>query len=134
MSKDEYLQAQCRQHGIDPTSKTNVKKGKDWGKIFDRPKVQPAGLYKPPVTDNVAKVHMAKTRHNRDSANFMHYSCTNLACVLGIIDAVPDAIVTRLFLHDEDAHQALALEMLQALEKRFAMLHAIDVSKIYRPL
>ena len=51
-------------------------------------------------------------------------------CVLGIIDAVSDAIVTHTFPDDKDTSQASALEMLQALEKRFAMLRATGVVKI----
>ena len=51
-------------------------------------------------------------------------------CVLDIINAVLDAIVTHLFPDNEDANQASALEMLQALEKRFATLCATNVVKI----
>ena len=107
-----------------------MKLSKEVGKIFERPKVKPVGLYEAPETDNGAKVHIAESKHNRASANFTHYSHTNLACVLDIIDAVPDAIVTHISPDDEDTHQALALEMLQALEKCFALLCATDISKI----
>ena len=64
------------------------------------------------------------------SANYTHFSHTNLACVLDIIDAVSDAIVAHLFPDEEDITQALALEILQALKTRFATLRAINVSKI----
>ena len=37
MSEEEYPLAQCRQHGIDPTSKAKVKLGKETGKIFKCP-------------------------------------------------------------------------------------------------
>jgi hypothetical protein len=130
MSAEEYLLSQCRQHGIDPNSKVKVKLGKETGKIFARPIVKPAGIYEAPETDNVAKVHIAESKHNRASANFTHYSHTNLACVLDILDAVPVALVTHIYPDEDDAHQASALEMLQALEKRFATLRATDVSKI----
>ena len=96
MSEEEYLMAQCRHHGIDPTSKARVKLGKEMGKIFKRPRVKPVGLYDAPGTNNVAKVHIVESKHNKASANFTHYSHTNLSCVLDIIDAVPDAIVTHI--------------------------------------
>ena len=54
IAKEDYLLAQCRQHGIDPNSKAKVKSGKEAGKIFDRPKVRPAGIFEPPETENVA--------------------------------------------------------------------------------
>ena len=43
MTEDEYLLAQCRQHGYDSNSKDKVVLGKKERKIFDRPKVKPAG-------------------------------------------------------------------------------------------
>ena len=46
----------------------------------------------------------------------MHYSHTNFACVLDIINAVPDALVTHIYPDEDDVHQSLALKMLQALE------------------
>ena len=61
---------------------------------------------------------------------YMHYAHTNLVCVLDIINAVPGAIVVHLFPDDEHAYQALALEILQALEKGFATLCATDIVKI----
>ena len=96
MIEDEYRLAQCHQHGIDPNSKTNVEKGKDTGKLFDCPEVTPMGIFVPPETESVVKIHNAETKHNKASANFTHYAHTNLACVLDIIDAVPDAIVAEL--------------------------------------
>ena len=124
MTKDEYLLAQCRQHGYDPNSTADVHLGKDAGHVFDRPKVQPAGLYEPPETDNVARVHIAESKDNKASANKTHFAHTNLACVL------PDAIITHLFPDNEHTTQASALKILQALEKRFATLCATDVVKI----
>ena len=101
MSEDEYLLAQCRQHGYDPNSPAEVQLGKDTGHIFDRPEVKPAGLYVAPVTNSVTKVHIKESKHNRTSANFTQYSHRNLACVL----------VTHIYPDEDDAHQASALEI-----------------------
>ena len=65
MTEDEYLLAQCRQHGYDPNSKARVKLGEDAGKIFNRPKVQPAGIFEPPATKSVAQIPNAETKHNK---------------------------------------------------------------------
>ena len=104
MTEDEYLLAQCCQHGIDPNSKANLKKGKDAEKIFDCPEVTPAGIFEPPETESITKIHNAKTKHNKASANFTHYAHTNLTCVLDIIDATADAIVTHLFPDNKDTN------------------------------
>ena len=93
MTEDEYLLAQCRQHGYD-NSKAKVKLGKDAGHIFDCPEVTTAGIFEPPETESVAKIHNVETKRNKASANFTHYAHTNLVCVLDIIDAVPDAMLT----------------------------------------
>ena len=55
---------------------------------------------------------------------------TPILSVLDIIDVVPNAIVSHLFLDDEHANQALALEILEALKKCFATLRATDIVKI----
>ena len=78
----------------------------------------------------MVKVHIEESKHNKASANFTHFSHTKLAYVLDIIDAAPDALLTHIYPDEEDAHQASALEMLQALEKRCATLRATVVSKI----
>ena len=128
MTEDEYLLAQCCQHyGYDPNAKAEVKLGKETGNIFDCSEVQTAGLYKPPETNNVAQIHSTETKHNKPSTNYTHYAHTNLACVLDIIEAVLGVIISHLFPDDEHTNQASALE---ALEKRFATLHATDVVKI----
>ena len=131
MSKDEYLLAQCRQHGIDPNSTEEVKLGKEVDKNFDCPKVTLPGIFEPPDIKSAALIHNAETKHNKASANYTHYAPGNLVCVLDIIDAVPDAIIAHLFFDHEHANQASALEMLQALEKRFATLCATDVTAIF---
>ena len=77
-------------------------------------------MFEAPAINSIAKVHIKESKHNKASANLTHYSHTNLACILDIIDAVPDALVTHIYPDEEDAHQASALEMLQALEKHFA--------------
>ena len=130
MSEKEYILAQCRNHGIDPNSIAKVKSGKDAGKIYDCHKVKPAGIFEPPVIKSVAQIHNSETKHNKASTNYMHYAHTNFARVLDIIDTVPDAIVAHLFRDDEHANQVLALEILQAIEKNFATLHATNVIKI----
>lgn len=109
MTEDEYLLAQCRQHGYDPNSPEEVKLGKDAGKIFDNPTVTPASIFEPPVTESVAQIHNAETKHNKASTNYTHYAHNNLVCVLNVIDAIPDAIVVHLFPDDEHANQTLAL-------------------------
>ena len=130
MTEDEYLLAQCRQHGYDHNSPAKVKLGEDAGNIFDRSKVTLSDIFEPPVTKSVVQIHNTNTKHNKASANFMHYAHTNLVCVLDIIDAVPDIIVAHLFPDNDHANQTLALEMLQALKKHFTMLCATDVIKI----
>ena len=79
---------------------------------------------------SVAKINIAKAKHNKASANYMHFAHINLACVLDIIDATPNAIVSHLFPDDEYANQVFTLEFLQALETRFATLWATDIVKI----
>ena len=119
MSEEEYLLTQCRQHGIDPNSKAKVKSGNDVGKIFNHPKVKPAGIFEPPVTKSVAQIHNAETKHNKVFTNFTKYAHTNLARVLDIISVVPGDFVAHFFPDDEHANQASTLEILQALKKHF---------------
>ena len=95
------------------------------------PKVQPASLYEPPETDDLVKVHIAESKHSKASANYTHFAHTNLACVLDIIDTVPDTIVAHLYLDDKDIAQALALKMLQALDKCFAATDAVNITAIF---
>ena len=130
MTKDEYLLAQCCQHRYDPSSPVEVELGKDAGNISDHPKVQLTGLYEPPETESVAHIRNADTKHNKASANYTHFAHTNLACVLDIIKANPGAIVSHLFPDDKHANQDSALQILQALEKRFATLCPTDVVRI----
>ena len=113
MTEDEYFLAQCRQYGYDPNSKEEVALGKKAGLIFDCPEVKPAGgLYEPPETTNVARVHIAESKHNKASANYTLFANTNPACVLDIIDAIPDVIISHLFPDEEHASQASALKIL----------------------
>ena len=46
----------------------------------------------------MVKVHIEESKHNKAFANFTHFSHTNLACVLDIINAVPNALITRIYL------------------------------------
>ena len=106
MTKDEYLLAQCRQYGYDPNLEEDVKQGCADGKIFDCPKLEPAGLYESPKTKSVAQIHIAESKHNKASANYTHFDHINLACVLGITWT--------------QWSPTSALELLQALENYFA--------------
>ena len=126
MTEDEYLLAQCRQHRYDPDSPPDVVLGRTAEKIFDRPKVVPAGEFDPPDTN----IHITEGKHNKASANYTHAAHTNLTCVLDILAAIPDTIVYCLFSNEEHTNQASALELLQALDTRFTTLQATDVVKI----
>ena len=130
MTEDEYLLAQCRQHGYNPNLIDEVKLGRTAGQIFDRPKIKPAGVYEPPKTESIVQIHNAESKHNKVSANCTPFAHIKLACVLNIIITISDALLSRLFPDKEHANHASALEILQALETRFATLCATNIVKI----